>query len=101
MLSNPITATPFSVRDILHADQVSSMDCYQTHQAPQQQTILPPQMCNQIQQDYYGYNNIVPENSWDVDRYEGKSQSYDEIDQVQQIGQIVSPYHESPVTEDG
>lgn len=100
MLSTVISATtPFSVRDILSADQeIDSMDCYQNHP----QTDI--QINNQMQPDYYGYN-VIPENAWDMDKLKeqsvGSYQGYGEMNHVHQLSQVVPPYQESPVIEDG
>ncbi|XP_001600859.1 homeobox protein Nkx-2.5-like [Nasonia vitripennis] len=100
MLSTVISAsTPFSVRDILSADQeIDSMDCYQNHS----QTDI--QINNHMQPDYYGYN-VMPENGWDMDKLKeqsvGSYQGYGEMNHVHQLSQVVPPYQESPVIEDG
>lgn len=102
MLSNVISATtPFSVRDILSADQeIDSMDCYQSHP----HTDIQSQINNPMQSDYYGYN-VMPENSWDMEKLKEQSvggyQGYGEMNHVHQLSQVVPPYQESPVIEDG
>jgi hypothetical protein len=101
MLSTIISATPFSVRDILSAEQeIPSMDCYQAHQ----QTDIQTQINNQIQADYYGYN-MMPENTWDMDKLKEQSvnnyQGYGEMSHVHQLSQVGPPYQENTVVEDG
>ncbi|XP_015190575.1 PREDICTED: homeobox protein Nkx-2.5-like [Polistes dominula] len=96
MLSSSISATPFSVRDILNEDQqFAVMECY-THQQQQQQSHLP--------QDYYAYN-AVPDNNWDAEKFKEQGvhgySHYSELNHVHQLSQVVPPYQEAPVTEDG
>ncbi|XP_003703876.1 homeobox protein Nkx-2.5 [Megachile rotundata] len=97
MLSSSISGTPFSVRDILSEDQqLGAMDCYPLphHQHQIQQQHVP--------QDYYGYN-VMQENNWDVEKFKEQSMPtyphYPDLSHVQ--SQIVLPYQESSVTEDG
>ncbi|XP_015585568.1 homeobox protein Nkx-2.5-like [Cephus cinctus] len=99
MLSSSISATPFSVRDILNEDQqICSMDCY-PHQQPQAQ-----QQQQHVSQDYYAYN-IIPESNWEVEKYKEQPvpgyQNYTEMSHVHQLSQVVPPYQETSVAEDG
>lgn len=96
MLSSSIS-TPFSVRDILSEDQQLgvSMDCYQHHQNQTQQ---------HVHQDYYPYN-VVPENNWEMDKFKEHPipgyQHYSDLNHVHQLSQVVPPYQETSITEDG
>ncbi|XP_015520755.1 homeobox protein Nkx-2.5 [Neodiprion pinetum] len=102
MLSSFTSATPFSVRDILNEDQqFCAMDCYsqQQQQQPQPQQHLP--------QDYYTYN-IVPDNNWEVEKYKeqqgvisGYQNYHPEMNHVHQLSQVMPPYQETSVAEDG
>ncbi|XP_011501653.1 PREDICTED: homeobox protein Nkx-2.5 [Ceratosolen solmsi marchali] len=101
MLSTIISATPFSVRDILSAEQeIPGMDCYQTHQ----HTDIQTEINNQMQPDYYGYN-VIQESTWDLDKLKEQSvnnyQGYGEMNHVHQLSQVVPPYQENSVVEDG
>lgn len=96
MLSSSIS-TPFSVRDILNEEQqLSAMDCYAHHQNQTQQ--------QHVHQDYYSYN-IVPENNWEMDKFKEQSmpnyQHYSDLNHVHQLSQVVPPYQETSITEDG
>lgn len=96
MLSSSIS-TPFSVRDILSEDQqLGVMDCYAHHQNQAQQ--------QHVHQDYYPYN-VVPENNWEMDKFKEQSmpgyQHYSDLNHVHQLSQVVPPYQETSITEDG
>lgn len=95
MLSSSIS-TPFSVRDILSEEQqLGAMDCYAHHQNQTQQ---------HVHQDYYSYN-VVPENNWEMDKFKEQSmpsyQHYSDLNHVHQLSQVVPPYQETSITEDG
>ncbi|EFN71991.1 Homeobox protein Nkx-2.6 [Camponotus floridanus] len=95
MLSSSIS-TPFSVRDILNEEQqLGAMDCYAHQNQTQQQ---------HVHQDYYSYN-IVPENNWEMDKFKEQSmpnyQHYSDLNHVHQLSQVVPPYQETSITEDG
>ncbi|XP_014476957.1 PREDICTED: homeobox protein Nkx-2.5-like [Dinoponera quadriceps] len=94
MLSSSIS-TPFSVRDILNEDQqLGVMDCYPHHQNQAQQQ----------HQDYFPYN-VMPENNWEIDKFKDQSmpsyQHYSDLNHVHQLSQVVPPYQETSLTEDG
>lgn len=94
MLSSSIS-TPFSVRDILSEEQqLGVMDCYAHHQNQAQH----------VHQDYYSYN-IVPENNWEMDKFKDQSmpnyQHYSDLNHVHQLSQVVPPYQETSIIEDG
>ncbi|XP_016921287.1 homeobox protein Nkx-2.5-like [Apis cerana] len=99
MLSS--SGTPFSVRDILSEDQqLGIMDCYPSvhHQHQLQQQHVP--------QEYYGYNTIVQENNWDVEKFKEQGSMpayahYPDLSHVHQLNSIAPPYQDPPVTEDG
>lgn len=102
MLSSSVSGTPFSVRDILSEDQqLGIMDCYpsvhhQHHHLQQQH----------VPQEYYGYNTIVPENNWDVEKFKEQGSMptyahYPDLSHVHQLNSIAPPYQDTPVTEDG
>lgn len=95
MLSSSIS-TPFSVRDILNEDQQLVMDCYSHHQNQTQQ--------QHVHQDYYPYS-AVPENNWEIDKFKEQSissyQHYPDLNHVHQLSQVVPPYQETSITEDG
>ena len=102
MLSTVSAATPFSVRDILSADQeANSMHCYQS------QTNLQNHIGTQMHNDFYNvYGCSVQDNhSWDVDKVKEEIindyNGYGDINPVQQLSQIVPPYQENSVVEDG
>ncbi|XP_011636696.1 homeobox protein Nkx-2.5-like [Pogonomyrmex barbatus] len=95
MLSSSVS-TPFSVRDILSEDQqLGVMDCYTHHQNQAQQ---------HVHQDYYSYN-VVPENNWEMDKFKDQPmpsyQHYPDLNHVHQLSQVVPPYQETSITEDG
>lgn len=95
MLSSSVS-TPFSVRDILSEDQqLGVMDCYAHHQNQAQQ---------HVHQEYYSYN-VVPENNWEMDKFKDQSMSsyqhYSDLNHVHQLSQVVPPYQETSITEDG
>lgn len=97
MLSSSVS-TPFSVRDILSEDQqLGVMDCYTHHQNQTQQHVQ--------HQEYYSYNNVVPENSWEIDKFKDQPvpnyQHYSDLNHVHQLSQVVPPYQETSITEDG
>ncbi|KAL0120839.1 hypothetical protein PUN28_008487 [Cardiocondyla obscurior] len=96
MLSSSVS-TPFSVRDILSEDQqLGVMDCYTHHQNQAQQ--------QHVHQDYYSYN-VVPENNWEMDKFKEQPMSsyqhYSDLNHVHQLSQVVPPYQETSITEDG
>lgn len=101
MLSSSTSGTPFSVRDILSEDQqFCAMDCY-----PQQQQQPQPQQ--HVPQEYYAYN-IIPENNWDVEKYKeqqgaisGYQNYHSEMNHVHQLSQVMPPYQENTIVEDG
>lgn len=97
MLSSSVS-TPFSVRDILNEDQqLGVMDCYAHHQNQAQQQ-------QHVHQEYYSYN-IVPENNWEMDKFKDQPmpsyQHYSDLNHVHQLSQVVPPYQETSITEDG
>ncbi|XP_057337341.1 homeobox protein Nkx-2.5-like [Microplitis mediator] len=91
---------PFSVRDILNDNHIDTMDSYNSHGQTSQNFNLS--------QDYYGYNT-TPETHWDIDKYKEQLQStqqvnnqnYSDLNNIQPLGHIVTPYQETPVVEDG
>lgn len=91
---------PFSVRDILNDNHIETMDSYNSHGQTSQNFNLS--------QDYYGYNT-TPETHWDIDKYKEQLQStqqvnnqnYSDLNNIQPLGHIVTPYQETPVVEDG
>jgi len=91
-------STPFSVRDILSEDQqqLGIMDCYAHHQNQIQQ--------QHVHQDYYSYN-VVPENTWEMEKFKEQPmpsyQHYSDLNHVHQLSQVVPPYQETSITEDG
>jgi hypothetical protein len=97
MLSSSVS-TPFSVRDILSEDQqqLGVMDCYAHHQNQIQQ--------QHVHQDYYSYN-VAPENSWEMEKFKEQPMSsyqhYSDLNHVHQLSQVVPPYQETSITEDG
>jgi len=97
MLSSSVS-TPFSVRDILSEDQqqLGVMDCYAHHQNQIQQ--------QHVHQDYYSYN-VVPENGWEMEKFKEQPmpsyQHYSDLNHVHQLSQVVPPYQETSITEDG
>ena len=99
MLSTSVSsATPFSVRDILNENQqLVVMDCYGSHQQN-------PQTWH-VTQDYYGYNIGIQENNWDVEKYKEQSaagyQNYAELSHVHQLSQVIPPYQENSILEEG
>ncbi|XP_051155415.1 homeobox protein Nkx-2.5-like [Leptopilina boulardi] len=98
MLPTSVSGTPFSVRDILNGDQqLNTMECYTPHQQSETQT-------HSVHQDYYSYN-MIPDGNWNVNKYKEQTvtsyQSYQEMNHVHQLSQVVPPYHESPVVEEG
>ena len=100
MVPTSISGTPFSVRDILNGDQqINTMECYPHHQESESQSHT-----HQVHQDYYSYN-MIGEGNWNVEKYKEQAvssyQSYSEMNHVHQLSQVVPPYHESPVVEDG
>ncbi|KAK2576837.1 hypothetical protein KPH14_005470 [Odynerus spinipes] len=102
MLSSSISATPFSVRDILNEDQqFAVMECYPHHHHQQQQ---PQPQQQHIPQDYYAYN-IAPDNNWDTEKFKEQAMPgyshYSDLNHVHQLSHVVPPYQEAPVTEDG
>lgn len=97
MLSSAVS-TPFSVRDILSEEQqLGVMDCYSHHHQnqPQQQ---------HMHQDYYSYN-AASENNWETEKFKEQSMSnyqhYTDLNHVYQLSQVVPPYQETSVTEEG
>ncbi|RLU25244.1 hypothetical protein DMN91_003337 [Ooceraea biroi] len=96
MLSSSVS-TPFSVRDILSEDQqqLGVMD-YAHHQNQIQQ--------QHVHQDYYSYN-VVPENSWEMEKFKEQPmpsyQHYSDLSHVHQLSQVIPPYQETSITEDG
>ncbi|KAJ8683595.1 hypothetical protein QAD02_019387 [Eretmocerus hayati] len=101
MLPTVTSGTPFSVRDILSADQeIDNMDCYQTHQ----HTNIQTQMNGQIHQSCYGYN-MIQDNDWRVDKIKEENMSsypnYNDVNHVHQLSQVVPAFQETPVVEDG
>ncbi|XP_043462214.1 homeobox protein Nkx-2.3-like [Leptopilina heterotoma] len=100
MLPTSVSGTPFSVRDILNGDQqLNTMECYPPHQQSETQT-----HCSSGNQDYYSYN-MIPDGNWNVNKYKEQTvtsyQNYQEMNHVHQLSQVVPPYHESPVVEEG
>jgi len=90
-------STPFSVRDILNEDQqLGVMDCYAHHQNQAQQ---------HVHQEYYSYN-VISENNWEIDKFPKDQpmpsyQHYSDLNHVHQLSQVVPPYQETSITEDG
>lgn len=92
-----VTATPFSVRDILNEDQqFVAMDCYGTTQLNQSENQY------QMQQEFCGYT--VPESSWDAHKFKEQSvanyQTYSDMSHVHHMSQISASYN-IPAVEDG
>ncbi|XP_011877976.1 PREDICTED: homeobox protein Nkx-2.5-like [Vollenhovia emeryi] len=97
MLSSSVS-TPFSVRDILSEDQqLGVMDCYAHHQNQTQQ--------QHVHQEYYSYSNVVLDSNWEMDKFKDQPMSsyqhYSDLNHVHQLSQVVPPYQETSITEDG
>nr|XP_012234243.1 PREDICTED: homeobox protein Nkx-2.5-like [Linepithema humile] len=99
MLSSSVSTqrSAFSVRDILSEDQqLGVMDCYGHHQNQASQ--------QHAHQDYYSYN-VMPENNWEMDKFKEQPMSsyqhYSDLNHVHQLSQVVPPYQETSITEDG
>ena len=77
---------------------MNTMDCY-----PQQQS-EPQSQAHSVHQDYYSYN-MIADGNWNIDKFKEQPvssyQGYPEMNHVHQLSQVVPPYHESPVVEDG
>lgn len=91
------SATPFGVRDILNENQqFVVMDCYGSHQQSPQGWHVP--------QEYYGYN-VIPDNNWDVEKYKEQTMTgyhnYGDLSHVHQLSQVVPPYQENSIVEEG
>ncbi|KAG7201238.1 hypothetical protein KM043_004023 [Ampulex compressa] len=97
MLPSSVSATPFSVRDILNEDQqLGIMDCYAAHHQHQSQQHVP--------QDYYSYN-IICDNNWEAEKFKEQAvpnyPHYSDLNHVHQFNQVAPPYPETPAIEDG
>ncbi|XP_066600375.1 homeobox protein Nkx-2.5-like [Prorops nasuta] len=114
MLSTAIT-TPFSVRDILNENhQLNEMDCFPVphhlhhhhhhHHHQQQENQQQQQQQQQITHDYYP-SYVTAENNWMTEKFKEQNlpsyQNYTEMSHVHQLSQVLPPYQEAAIIEDG